>query len=75
MPFTRYADRLDTIIYREYGSLDENAVRTLLWANPALGADFTPPVGTEYVAAALDTSIAFSAARADVEAIRERLDD
>lgn len=51
MPFTVYADRLDTICIREYGELSDDGLRTLIRANKdGIGRDLNPPVGTEYAA-------------------------
>ena len=51
MPYTRYADRLDTICVREYGALSDDGLRTLIRANQdGIGRNLTPAVGTFYAA-------------------------
>ena len=73
MPYTEYGDRLDTICEREYGSLTEDGMRTLIYANPlGIGRDLAPDVGTFYRAPTIRID-AYTPPSAQIQALRDAL--
>ena len=48
MPETLQGDHVDEICHREFGYVDNDVLRAVLWINPQLGASYELAGGVEY---------------------------